>query len=867
MSAFGMGGGGGGGAVQRKEAPDGRASESESSAGTPGKGGGAVQLKGDGPSAAGDVHATAAAGVSGGGSSMPFMSQIQSSFGEHDISGVQAHTGAAAAHANEALGANAYATGENVAFGGTPDLHTAAHEAAHVVQQRAGVSLAGGVGQVGDQYEQHADAVADEVVAGRDASPLLSQMSGASSSASSSVQAKAIQFDIKADLRKAMEGWGTDEAAIFDRLKRASIAEIDAVVADKKLLDELQDELSVSEMERVLDMINAPLEKKIRVAMSGWFSNDNAYIKKSMDRATPEELQRVGKDAALVRAMIKTLSTAFLKSCLDRLQVPLATKLEYAMSGWGADEAYFTDAIGKASGADVIAISNNPGLMARIDSEGLGHLRGLIARKITQGGGSADDAFKVLVTENDAKLQQRLDDYGAIKEQRTMLDGVIVAGVDAIRVQRAFAMYWNVQVTSAAAVAATTNGGDNGAPSPAVAARNWPINLLQAIHTEMKNLPDQDSRSGVWNRLSLTNQGNLINRAAYGGGNFTVGSNASTGDPAGNNGGYAVTLTAAAAAGQKNVVVDEPTRFHIGDALALDRGGADAENVTVKNITGNTYEMENNLAKDHGRGTVLDPTDGSGRRKINWLNATVRHEIAHSLDGGGCDTKGFYAKGGWVLGSGDSGFDTWVTAMGGESAWTPNDGTKISDADRAKIKATIVDHVTNQKKSMFAVLPATDPVMVNKDKKVGVIDAAEQCLALGDNFYSQPTKLHQANGLRFSISFWYKRFQHHNEAVVSDRVADYGLYAPTEFFAEAYTVFYEEAGKPTTTDADLGRLVRNGDWRQWIRDHVHNRGMAPAGTGAAAPSTPGEAPSAQTEEAGARPGGASRGRAAGDPGM
>jgi hypothetical protein len=51
------------------------------------------------------------------------------------------------------MGAEAFATGDQVAFGAAPDLHTAAHEAAHVVQQRQGVQLKGGVGEVGDAYE------------------------------------------------------------------------------------------------------------------------------------------------------------------------------------------------------------------------------------------------------------------------------------------------------------------------------------------------------------------------------------------------------------------------------------------------------------------------------------------------------------------------------------------------------------------------------------------------------------------------------------------------------------------------------------------------------------------------------------------
>ncbi|MCA9515409.1 MAG: hypothetical protein KC635_10730, partial [Myxococcales bacterium] len=67
------------------------------------------------------------------------------------------------------------------------------HEAAHVVQQRAGVSLSGGVGAVGDRYEQHADAVADAVVAGKDAAPILNEMTGGGGGGGGGVQQQVVQ--------------------------------------------------------------------------------------------------------------------------------------------------------------------------------------------------------------------------------------------------------------------------------------------------------------------------------------------------------------------------------------------------------------------------------------------------------------------------------------------------------------------------------------------------------------------------------------------------------------------------------------------------------------------------------------------------
>ena len=155
-----------------------------SATGAPGKStlverayGSAVQQRagsgGDGAHPA-QVHAEAERGVAGAGAPLPHLDTIQRLFGpSHDLRGVQAHTDGEAASACHAIGASAYATGNHVAFAGPPSLHTAAHEAAHVVQQRGGVQLLGGVGQAGDEHERHADQVADAVVAGKSAEALL----------------------------------------------------------------------------------------------------------------------------------------------------------------------------------------------------------------------------------------------------------------------------------------------------------------------------------------------------------------------------------------------------------------------------------------------------------------------------------------------------------------------------------------------------------------------------------------------------------------------------------------------------------------------------------------------------------------------
>ena len=86
------------------------------------------------------VHAPAEHGITSSSSPLPYGVQIQRAFGGHDIGDIQAHTDSAAAAGAGAMGVRTFATGNHVAFTDTPDLHTAAHEAAHVVQQRGGCS-------------------------------------------------------------------------------------------------------------------------------------------------------------------------------------------------------------------------------------------------------------------------------------------------------------------------------------------------------------------------------------------------------------------------------------------------------------------------------------------------------------------------------------------------------------------------------------------------------------------------------------------------------------------------------------------------------------------------------------------------------
>lgn len=185
----------------------------------------ALQLKRSG--AASDpqkIQQTALAGVQGSGGTLPHYDRLQQAFGKHDLSQVKAFTGDHAAAAAVSIGASAYTIGNRVAFGvSEPSLHLAAHEAAHVIQQRAGVHCKGRVGQSGDVYERQADAVADAVVRGQSVEAMLGRpaaqaVSGAPSVQRNNVDASTEQAILRRINRRGgqhyrhdISRWGTNE--------------------------------------------------------------------------------------------------------------------------------------------------------------------------------------------------------------------------------------------------------------------------------------------------------------------------------------------------------------------------------------------------------------------------------------------------------------------------------------------------------------------------------------------------------------------------------------------------------------------------------------------------------------------------------
>jgi hypothetical protein len=127
------------------------------------------------PTIAKDLHELAASGTKGTGSQLPYYKVIQAAFGKYDISQVKAYINS---QVTRALGAEAYTCGNEIVFNKYPSLFVAAHEAAHVIQQRANILLKNGCGEAGDLYEQHANQVAQAVMENRSAEQILDELPG-----------------------------------------------------------------------------------------------------------------------------------------------------------------------------------------------------------------------------------------------------------------------------------------------------------------------------------------------------------------------------------------------------------------------------------------------------------------------------------------------------------------------------------------------------------------------------------------------------------------------------------------------------------------------------------------------------------------
>jgi outer membrane protein OmpA-like peptidoglycan-associated protein len=134
---------------------------------------------------------------------LPHAGEIERSFGSgHDLSSIRTQVSGSAAGWNAFLGASASTRGDRIAFSREPSLDEAAHEAAHVVQQRNGARPPGGLSQAGDRWERDADAIAARVTRGESAADLLGEPSPRTNASDAPVQRRLIAHGTPPDVAR-----------------------------------------------------------------------------------------------------------------------------------------------------------------------------------------------------------------------------------------------------------------------------------------------------------------------------------------------------------------------------------------------------------------------------------------------------------------------------------------------------------------------------------------------------------------------------------------------------------------------------------------------------------------------------------------
>ena len=146
-------------------------------------------------------------------------SSMESRFGQ-DFSDVRLHTDAQASASAEAVGANAYTVGNEIAFrsghfdaSSPTGQRTLAHELSHVVQQRSGpvdgTDAAGGIrlSDPSDRFERAAESTADQVMS----APTAPVAAGGASAGGTSVQLEEADEGEEAPVQREMPAGGEQE--------------------------------------------------------------------------------------------------------------------------------------------------------------------------------------------------------------------------------------------------------------------------------------------------------------------------------------------------------------------------------------------------------------------------------------------------------------------------------------------------------------------------------------------------------------------------------------------------------------------------------------------------------------------------------
>ncbi len=192
----------------------------------------------------------------------------------------------------------------------------------------------------------------------RDGRSRAKNLLGASKAKTPKEQAAHETAALKSGLREDVDGLGTDEERIFERLEKASPEQRDAVVKDPKLMKALEKDLSKEDMARVRGMLDGDAAKadaaQIRGAVNGFFGANEDGVRAVLEGKTPEQIDAIKaaykkQTGKSLEAEVRGWKGSEADVTLRLLKPPAegdaeaqaeasAEKLHLAMDGLGTDE-------------------------------------------------------------------------------------------------------------------------------------------------------------------------------------------------------------------------------------------------------------------------------------------------------------------------------------------------------------------------------------------------------------------------------------------------------------------------------------------------------------------------------------------------
>ncbi|WP_342375306.1 annexin [Myxococcus stipitatus] len=200
---------------------------------------------------------------------------------------------------------------------------------------------------------------------------------------------------IKDGLKKDMDGWGTDEDRIFERLEKATPEQRKILAQDEALKNRLKDELGTEDFDRAMGLMQDNPAKadaaRLTSAMNGFFGADESGVRSVLEGKKPEELERIKAEYQTMTGKsledeIRKWDGADKDVTLRLLNPPkegdtqgradaAAEKLKLAVDGAGTDEDAIRNVLKGKSKAEINDISAayqrkyGEDLRSRLDSE------------------------------------------------------------------------------------------------------------------------------------------------------------------------------------------------------------------------------------------------------------------------------------------------------------------------------------------------------------------------------------------------------------------------------------------------------------------------------------------------------------------